>query len=86
MAENRPYKKFKSGLVEAAVWLNEKDGRGATVEFKSVTLRKSWHDDKKNMWRDSSMTFLADELSRAILVMQKAQEELLLKKEDEEHE
>lgn len=85
MAENRPYKKFKSGLIEAAIWVNEKDNKTSIVEFKSVTLRKSWHDDKKNLWRDSSMTFLGEELTKAILVLQKAQEELLLKKEGEEH-
>ena len=82
MAENRPYKRFKSGLVEATIWVNEKGREKDVIEFKSVTLKKSWHDDKNNMWRDSSITFLGEELTKAILVLQKAQEDLLLHREE----
>ena len=49
---NRPIKKFKSGSIEAAIWFNERERNGEIVGFKTVSLRRSWKDNKTNIWRD----------------------------------
>ena len=53
------------------------------VEFKTVSLRKSWKDDK-NVWRDSTINLRRSDISKAILVLQKAHEDLLLDGADNE--
>ncbi len=75
----QPLKKFKSGSIEAAVWSNEREvSDGNTkVEFKTVSLRKSWKDDK-DVWRDATINLRRSDLIKAILVLEKAQEELFL--------
>lgn len=87
-----PIKKYKSGQVEVAVWENEREVNGNIVSFKTVSLRKSWYDKEKDVWRDATIQLRRNDLQKAILVLQKAQEDLLLfhedagDKEDEEDE
>ncbi|MBS3172265.1 hypothetical protein J4438_01625 [Candidatus Woesearchaeota archaeon] len=73
---NKPIQKYKSGSIECAIWANERELNGNVVEFKTVSLRKAWKDDK--VWRDSVINFRRGDLPRAILVLEKAQENLLL--------
>src|SRR3989344_3333120 len=83
---NRPIKKFKSGSIEAAVWLNEREVDGNIVGFKTVSLRRSWRDREKDIWRDETVNLRKGDISKALLVLQKAQEEVLLNQEDKEGE
>ena len=76
-----PLKKYRCGQIEAAVWDNEKEYNGNLVNFKTVSLRKSWLD-KDNVWRDATINLRRNDLQKAILVLQKAQEELLLQHEN----
>jgi len=73
---NKPVKKFKSGAIESAVWENSKEVDGNEVGFKTVSLRRSWKQD--GVWRDSSINLRRNDIQKAILVLNKAQEELLL--------
>lgn len=73
----RPIKKFKSGSIEAAIWENEREVNGNIVSFKTVSIQKSWKD-KENLWREASIQLRRNDLQKMILVLQKAQEELLL--------
>ena len=88
MEGNRPIKKFRSGNIESAIWLNEKQDRdGNNISFKTASIRKSWNQEGK--WHDATINLRRGDISKAILVLQKAQEELLLAeelKEDEENE
>jgi len=83
MANNQPIKKWKSGSIEAAIWVNEKEFKGEVVSFKTVSLRKSWKDDK-GVWRDSAINLRRNDLAKTILVLQKAQEDMLLNTEEGE--
>ncbi|MBT3416577.1 hypothetical protein HON86_01330 [Candidatus Woesearchaeota archaeon] len=74
---NKPIKQYKSGAISSSIWANERDIDGNKVEFKTVSLRKSWKDDK-NIWRDSTINLRRSDISKAILVLQKANEDLLL--------
>jgi len=81
-----PIKKFRSGNIACSIWSNkrdvEKDGQKMEVEFKTVSLRKSWEKDGR--WYDHTITNIRkNDIAKMILLLQKAQEELLLSKEEE---
>jgi hypothetical protein len=79
----KPIKKYKAGSIESSVWLNEREVNGTKVEFKTISLRKSWKDEK-NVWRDATINMRRNDIPKAILVLQKAQEELLLTSNEED--
>ncbi len=82
MEVNKPIKKFRSGNIESSIWLNEKqDKEGNKINFKTVSLRKSWNQEGK--WHDSTINLRRNDLQKIILVLNKAQEELLLSEEKE---
>ena len=53
MEGNKPIKKFRSGNIESAVWLNEKEMNGSKVNFKTVSVKKSWNQD--GTWHNSTI-------------------------------
>jgi hypothetical protein len=75
---NKPIKKFKSGAIETAIWNNEKDFNDSKVEFKTVSLTRSYKKKGEDIWRSESVNLRKNDLIKAILVLQKAQEELLM--------
>ncbi len=80
--KNLPIKKFKAGNIEAAIWENKRsDKDGNEVEFKTVSLTKTWKKSEDDVWRNDVIHLKGNEIQKAILVLQKAQEELLLKEE-----
>lgn len=77
---NKPIKTFKSGAIESAIWMNSKEIEGNEVGFKTVSFRRKWKQD--GVWRDSVVNLRRNDLQKAILVLMKAQEELLLEEGD----
>ena len=80
---NKPIKQYKSGSISSSIWANEREVNGNKVEFKTVSLRKSWKDDK-NVWRDATINLRRNDIAKAMIVLQKAQEDLLLESGDED--
>ncbi|MBT3690844.1 hypothetical protein HOG16_01210 [Candidatus Woesearchaeota archaeon] len=83
---NKPINKYKSGAIEAAIWSNEKTFNENTVEFKTVSLTRSWKKKGEDIWRSESLNLRRQDLIKAILVLQKAQEELLMQQSEGEAE
>ena len=81
---NRPIKKFKSGNIEAAIWANEKEFNGGLVEFKTVSLNRSYKKKGEEIWRNEIINLRKGDIPKIMLVLQKAQEELLLNQEQNE--
>ena len=81
---NRPIKKFRSGNIETAIWSNEKEFNGGLVEFKTISLSRSYKKKGEDIWRNDVINMRRGDIIKAILVLQKAQEELLLNQEQEE--
>ena len=81
---NMPIEKFRSGAIETAIWENSKEIEGNEVGFKTVSLRRSWKQD--GVWRDSKINLRRNDLQKAILVLQKAQESLLLEEKQDDQE
>ena len=84
MAANLPIQKFKAGNVEVAIWSNKRDVEGAQVEFKTVSLSRSYRKKGEDVWRNDNINMRRNDLQKAILVLQKAQESLLLTDKEEE--
>lgn len=80
---NQPIKKYKSGLIQGAIWLNEKDVDGDKVGFKTASLRRSWKD-KDNQWRDETMNLRKTDIPKALVILNKIQEDLLLGDDNDE--
>ena len=79
---NRPIKEYRSGSIKAAIWFNEREVDGNIVGFKTVSLSRSWRDKKENLWRSEVLNLRKGDLAKAMLVLSKANEEVLLKDND----
>jgi len=79
---NIPETKFSTGAISATVWKNKGISKrtGEEVEFNTVTLQRRY-TDKQGNWQTSNSLRIND-LPRAVLVLQKAYEYLVLKKQD----
>ena len=73
-----PIKKWRIGNIDCSVWANRRKlDSGEEVEFKTVSLRRSWKQD--DGWHDHVISNLRkNDLQKVILLMQKAQEVLLM--------
>ena len=78
--KNLPEKKFSTGAINATVWHNEgKSKTGESTEYQTITLQRSYQD-KEGKWQTTSSLRLND-LPKAVLVLQKAYEYVVLKNE-----
>ena len=79
MASNLPLKKFRAGAIEGVVWANKhKREDGTEIEFKTVTLRRSWKDKEQDLWREEKINLRRNDLPKVQLIIQKLQEDLFL--------
>ncbi|MBL7100430.1 MAG: hypothetical protein ISS23_00580 [Nanoarchaeota archaeon] len=83
---NQPIKKWRSGNVTGAIWLNERAVNGEKRGFKTATIRRSWKKEG-DVWRDETINLRRQDLPKLITILNKIQEELFLtEEEDEENE
>lgn len=76
--KQQPEKKFRAGAVSATIWKNTSE-KG---EFSSVQLDRAYKD-KDNSWKHTS-SFSASDVPKAIVVLNKAYEYLVVKEKEEE--
>ncbi|MFH1972933.1 MAG: hypothetical protein ABIJ18_05670 [archaeon] len=73
-----PIKVYKSGNFEGSIWNNEKDFEGkGIVEFKTITLRKTWRDNS-NVLREQRINLRKVDVEKLIVILRKIQENLHL--------
>ncbi|PIZ50677.1 hypothetical protein COY27_06205 [Candidatus Woesearchaeota archaeon CG_4_10_14_0_2_um_filter_33_13] len=77
---NLPEKKFRAGAISATVWLNKSQNNGTPVEYRTVSIERSY-TDKDGKWQ-SSNSMRVNDLPKANMVIQKAYEYLVLKEQD----
>ena len=78
-APKRPYRDWKAGNLQVAVWKNKKDMQdGSEVEFKTVSLTRSYKRTGEDLWRHDVLNLRRNDLQKAILLLRKAQEDMLL--------
>ena len=85
VVKNLPIAKYRAGAIEGVVWSNKSNkGEGIEIEFKTATIRRSWKDGET--WRDEKINLRKGDIPKAILILQKLQEEIFLKDFSEEEE
>ena len=52
------------------------------IEFKTVTLRRSWKDKEQNIWRDEKLNLRKADIPKILVILNKMQEELFLSQGD----
>ena len=77
---NRPIIKWRSGNIEASIWVNKREVDGMEVEFKTVSLRRSYKKKGEDVWRNDVIHMRRNDIQKALLVLQKAHEEMLLER------
>jgi len=82
MAEGkRPIKKFAAGGMSVALWQNKIQAGGKEIETVSVTMERRYMD-ADGKWKSSS-SLRANDLPRAILILQKSFDYIVSKKTDD---
>jgi len=82
MTNEKPVKKFQAGGISAALWKNKlKLKSGQEIETLSVTLDRRYRDDNGE-WKSSS-SLRANDIPKAVLVMQQAYQYMVTKNTDD---
>lgn len=85
---NKPIKKWRSGPIEGCIWLNKRKLEdGTEVEFKTVSLSRSFKKKSEDIWRSEVINFRRSDLPKIQTVLHNLQQELFLtvdKSEEEE--
>lgn len=81
---NRPIKHYRAGNLQGAIWFNEREVKDAIVGFKTVSIRRSWKDKDKDIWREETLNLRKQDLAKLAVILNKLQEDLLLNDEQED--
>jgi len=82
---NKPIKEWKVGSVRAVIWQNEREINEMTVGFQTVGVSRSFKKKDENIWRSEVINLRRNDIQKMILVLQKAQEYLLLEEKEEDN-
>ncbi|HZX12682.1 MAG TPA: hypothetical protein VFE88_04470 [Candidatus Nanoarchaeia archaeon] len=83
---NKPIKSYRAGNLQAAIWFNERQVKDAIVGFKTASLRRSWKDKDKDIWREETLNLRKQDLPKLAVLLAKLQEDLFLNEEEEDNE
>lgn len=75
-----PKATYRAGQVKATIWEKDQEKNGQTFKVYTTTIVKSYKD-KDGKWHDTN-SIQKNDIQKAILVLQKAQEYLLMTGED----
>jgi hypothetical protein len=82
-AHTMPVKTFKSGAIQVSIWENESLGQdNMPKSYKTVSFDRRYKDKAGN-WK-STNSLRVNDLPRAVLILQKAYEYLILTESHEE--
>ena len=80
---NRPIKKWRSSNFEIALWSNEREINGNIVEFKTMSLSRSFKKKDEDIWRSEVINIRRLDIPRLIVLLNEASRELFLDKQQE---
>jgi len=83
MTTNKPIKSFKAGAVKASIFENASQYKGTHITTHRVVIDKTFKDSTGN-WKSTNSFFANTDLSKAILVLQKSYEYLMLKEQTDD--
>ncbi len=80
---NRPIKKWRSSNFELALWSNEREVNGNLVEFKTMSLSRSFKKKDEEIWRNEVINLRRMDLPRVLTLLNEASKDLYLDKHEE---
>ena len=76
---NKPIKKFRSGNIDVSIWSNKRKLHDDTeVEFKTVSLTRSYKKKDEDIWRSEVINLRRQDLPKISTLLNEAYKELLL--------
>ncbi|MFH1409062.1 MAG: hypothetical protein ABIH34_04095 [Nanoarchaeota archaeon] len=83
MEKVQPEMKFRAGAISASIWNNSATNKeGNAASYKTVSLQRAYKD-KSGEWKHTNSLRTSD-LPKAMVVLNKAFEHIVLKGDDEE--
>ena len=79
--ENVAQKRFSTGSINATIWTNKALKEGREITFSTVSFGRRYQD-KEGSWKTTN-SLRANDLPKAVVVLNKAYEYLTLKKTEE---
>lgn len=83
---NMPIKKFVSGNIQGAVWLNSKVVDGIKTEYKTISLSRNYKKKEENIWRNEVLNLRRGDLPKIMTILHKLNEEMYLAQGGEDDE
>jgi hypothetical protein len=80
---NRPIKKWRSSNFELALWSNEREVNGNLVEFKTMSLSRSFKKKDEDIWRNEVINLRRLDLPRVLTLLNEATRDLFLDKHEQ---
>jgi hypothetical protein len=77
MASNSPAAKLSAGALTVNIWMNTIQKNGKDIQLPTVTTQRSYKD-RNGDWQNSH-SLRVDDLPKAILLLSRAYEQLILK-------
>ena len=75
---NVPIKKFVSGNIQGAVWLNSKVVDGIKTEYKTISLSRNYKKKEDDVWRNEVLNLRRGDLPKIMTILHKLNEEMYL--------
>jgi len=83
MGQKHPDKKFKAGAITATIWKNKGTSvTGEPTEYNTVSFERTFKDKQTGEWKKTNSLRQTD-LPKATLVLNKAYEYLVLKRDED---
>lgn len=73
-----PIKKFVSGNMQGAIWLNSKEIDGNKTEYKTISLTRSYKKKDEDVWRNEILNIRRGDLPKLMTILHKLREEVYL--------
>jgi len=80
---NRPIKEWRSSNFKLAVWSNEREINGNLVEFKTMSLSRSFKKKDEDIWRNEVINLRRMDLPRVLTLLNEVSREFYLEKHNE---
>jgi hypothetical protein len=86
MVQNRPIQKWRSGNFDVSIWSNKRKVNDAEVEFKTVSLTRSYKKKNEDIWRNEILNLRRLDLPKVIALLNEAYKELIMAQQHKEEE
>jgi hypothetical protein len=81
---NRPIQKYRIGNWEAAVWENIREKNGVELNFKTVSLSRSYKKKDEDLWRSEVLNMRRMDIQKIRAILDKVEHYLFFEVNDKD--